>query len=158
MLEKDPRRRPPADEVAALLDGLAQAPHLPITSPGIGWEGESQPAGKPRPVGRRRELAELDKGFASALAGRGLLASVTGEPGLGKTTLVESFLDDLVLRGHSFYLARGRCSERLAGSEAYLPVLEALENLVRGPGGAALAETMKRLAKLVRPGHPAGGR
>ena len=73
MLEKDPRRRPPADEVAAVLDGLARAPHLPLTSPGIGWEGGSQPAGKPRPVGRRRELAELDKGFASALAGRGLL-------------------------------------------------------------------------------------
>ena len=146
MLEKDPRRRPPADEVAALLDGLAQAPHLPLTSPGIGWEGGSQPAGKPRPVGRRRELAELDKGFASALAGRGLLACVTGEPGLGKTTLVENFLEDLLLRGHSFHLARGCCSERLAGSEAYLPVLEALESLLRGPGGAALAETLKRLA------------
>ena len=146
MLEKDPRRRPPADEVAAVLDGLAQAPILTLTSPGIGWDGGSQPAGKPRPVGRRRELAELDKGFASALAGRGLLTCVTGEPGLGKTTLVEGFLEDLLLRGHSFHLARGRCSERLAGSEAYLPVLEALENLLRGPGGAALAETMKRLA------------
>ena len=146
MLEKDPRRRPPADEVAAVLDGLALAPILTLTSPGIGWDGGSQPAGKPRPVGRRRELAELDKGFASALAGRGLLTCVTGEPGLGKTTLVEGFLEDLLLRGHSFHLARGRCSERLAGSEAYLPVLEALENLLRGPGGAALAETMKRLA------------
>ena len=146
MLEKDPRRRPPADEVAAVLDGLAQAPTSRSTSPGIGWEGGSQPAGKPRPVGRRRELAELDKGFASALAGRGLLACVTGEPGLGKTTLVESFLEDLLLRGHSFHLARGCCSERLAGSEAYLPVLEALESLLRGPGGTALAETMKRLA------------
>ncbi len=146
MLEKDPRRRPPADEVAAVLDGLALAPILTLTSPGIGWDGGSQPAGKPRPVGRRRELAELDKGFASALAGRGLLTCVTGEPGLGKTTLVESFLEDLLLRGHSFHLARGCCSERLAGSEAYLPVLEALENLLRGPGGAALAETMKRLA------------
>ena len=71
---------------------------------------------------------------------------MTGEPGLGKTTLVEGFLEDLLLRGHSFHLARGRCSERLAGSEAYLPVLEALENLLRGSGGAALAETMKRLA------------
>jgi len=146
MLEKDPRRRPPADEVAAVLDGLALAPILTLTSPGIGWDGGSQPAGKPRPVGRRQELAELDKGFASALAGHGLLTCVTGEPGLGKTTLVEGFLEDLLVRGHSFHLARGRCSERLAGSEAYLPVLEALENLLRGPGGAVLAETMKRLA------------
>jgi predicted ATPase len=146
MLEKDPRRRPPADEVAAMLDGLAQASILPLSSAGIGWEGGSQPADKPRPVGRRRELAELDKGFASVLAGRGMLVCVTGEPGLGKTTLVENFLQDLLLRGHSFHLARGCCSERLAGSEAYLPVLEALESLLRGPGGTILAETMKRLA------------
>ncbi len=146
MLEKDPRRRPTADEVAASLDGLERATHLPLNTTGIGWEGGSQPAGKPRPVGRRRELAELDKGFASALAGRGLLACVTGEPGLGKTTLFESFLEDLLRRGHAFHLARGCCSERLAGSEAYLPVLEALESLLRGPGGAALAETLKRLA------------
>jgi predicted ATPase/predicted Ser/Thr protein kinase len=147
MLEKDPRRRPAADEVVAVLDGLALAPVLTLTSPRIGWDGGSQPAGKPRPVGRRRELAELEKGFASALAGRGLLTCVTGEPGLGKTTLVDDFLDDLLLQGHSFHVARGCCSERLAGSEAYLPVLEALENLLRGPGGAALAETMKRLAR-----------
>jgi serine/threonine protein kinase/predicted ATPase len=146
MLEKDPGRRPAADEVAAVLDGLALAPILTLTSPRIGWDGGSQPSGKPRPVGRRRELAELDKGFDSALAGHGLLTCVTGEPGLGKTTLVDGFLEDLLLRGHSFYLARGRCSERLAGSEAYLPVLEALENLLRGPGGAALAATMKRVA------------
>ncbi len=137
MLEKDPRRRPPADEVAALLDGLAQAPRLLLSSPGIGWEGGAQPAGKPCPVGRRRELAELDKGFASALAGHGLLVCVTGEPGMGKTTLVENLLDGLLLRGHSFHLARGCCSERLAGSEAYLPVMEALESLLRGPDGAA---------------------
>jgi predicted ATPase len=146
MLEKDPRRRPPADEVAAVLDGLALAPIVTLTSPGISWDGGSQPAGKPRAVGRRRELAELDQGFASALAGRGLLTCVTGEPGLGKTTLVEGFLEDLRLRGHSFHLAQGRCSERLAGSEAYLPVLDALENLLRGQDGAALAEMMKLVA------------
>ncbi len=147
MLEKEPTRRPSAEEVVALLDGLSQAP-CPVLDPsqGDGWEDGALPGDKPRPVGRRRELAELHKAFASALAGRGLLACVTGEPGLGKTTLVESFLEDLLLRGRSFHLARGCCSERLAGSEAYLPVLEALENLLRGPGGTALAETMKRLA------------
>ena len=147
MLEKEPQRRPSAEEVVALLDGLSQAPRPALDpSRGDGWEGGALPAGKPCPVGRRRELAELHKAFASALAGRGLLECVTGEPGLGKTTLVENFLEDLLLRGHSFYLARGCCSERLAGSEAYLPVLEAQESLLRGPGGTALAETLKRLA------------
>ena len=147
MLEKEPRQRPSAEEVVALLDGLWQAPRSALDLlPGEGWEGGALAADKPRPLGRRRELAELQKAFVSARAGRGLLACVTGEPGLGKTTLVESFVDDLLVRGHSFYLARGCCSERLAGSEAYLPVLEALESLLRGPGGTALAETLQRLA------------
>jgi predicted ATPase len=147
MLEKEPRRRPSAEEVVALLDGLWQA-RRPALYPSRedGWEGGALAADDPRPMGRRRELAELHKAFASAVAGRGLLVCVTGEPGLGKTTLVEGFLEDLLLRGHSFHLARGCCSERLAGSEAYLPVMEALESLLRGPGGSALAETLKRLA------------
>ena len=157
MLEKDPRRRPPADEVAAVLDGLALAPILTLTSPGIGCDGGSQPAGKPRPVGRRRELAELDKGFASALAGSGLLTCVTGEPGLGKTTLVEGFLEDLLLRGHSFHLARGLFGT--AGRQ---------RSLFAGPGSPGKLAPRPRWcspgrddetpgAKLVRPGHPAGG-
>ena len=40
-------------------------------------------------VGRQKELAELGRAFESAAAGRGLIVCVTGEPGLGKTTLVE---------------------------------------------------------------------
>jgi predicted ATPase len=44
---------------------------------------------------------------------------------------VEVFLRELVTSGAGCYVARGRCSERLAGSEAYLPMLEALESLVR---------------------------
>jgi predicted ATPase len=139
MLEKDPGRRPAAEEVDELLGELARCG-------GGGQAAPAVPVGKSLTVGRRRELAELHRAFDSALVGRGLLVCVTGEAGLGKTTLAERFLDDRLLQDHSFYLARGRCSERLAGSEAYLPVLEALESLLRGPGGDALAETLKWLA------------
>ncbi|HEX5271986.1 MAG TPA: AAA family ATPase, partial [Gemmataceae bacterium] len=41
---------------------------------------------------------------------------------------------------------RGRCSERLAGAEAYLPFLEALDSLLQGDGGAPAARVMKLLA------------
>src|SRR5262249_33171944 len=71
---------------------------------------------------------------------------VTGEPGLGKTTLVESFLDELGASGQMWSLARGRCSERLAGTEAYLPFLEALDSLLQGDRGASAAQMMKLLA------------
>jgi predicted ATPase len=139
MLAKDPRRRPAAGEVEVLLDELAQAI-------GAGPATAVPPAGMPCTVGRRRELTGLHRAFASALAGRGLLACVTGEAGLGKTTLAESFLHELVLQGQAFHLARGCCSERLAGSEAYLPIVEALDNWLGGPDGAAVAESLKRLA------------
>ena len=63
------------------------------------------------------------------------MVCVSGEPGIGKTTLVEDFLSDL-LRGTAHLVARGRCSERLAGAEAFLPILDALEDLLsEDPGG-----------------------
>src|SRR5262249_16115927 len=81
-----------------------------------------------------------------AAAGRGLVLCVTGEPGLGKTTLVESFLEELAAGGRSLGLARGQCSERLAGAEAYLPFLEALDSLLRGEGGASATQARKLVA------------
>ena len=81
-------------------------------------------------VGRETERNELRAAFDAAKAGRGSLVSVAGEPGIGKTTLVEDFLAELT-SGNQATVARGRCSERLAGTEAYLPLLEALESLLR---------------------------
>jgi predicted Ser/Thr protein kinase len=139
MLAKDSRLRPTALEVEATLTQLTVKAHA-----GAG----SQPASSgTRPtVGRLQEWAALRTGFEEAAAGRGLLLCVTGEPGLGKTTLVESFLEELAAGGQTWSLARGRCSERLAGAEAYLPFLEALDSLLQGEGGASAAQAMKLLA------------
>jgi type II secretory pathway predicted ATPase ExeA len=98
-------------------------------------------------VGREKVIQQLHSAYDSALAGRGLMACVAGEAGIGKTTLVEDFLVDLTARGKACTMARRRCSERLAGSEAYLPILEALESLLRGEGG----ETVSRIMTLVGP-------
>jgi len=68
---------------------------------------------------------------------------VAGEPGIGKTTLVEVFLFELMANDNCT-VARGRCSERLAGTEAYLPLLEALEGLVENDSNVAAA--MKLIA------------
>ncbi len=82
-------------------------------------------------VGRERERRELRAAFNAAKDGGGSLVCVAGEPGIGKTTLVEDFLAELTT-DNSCTIARGRCSERLAGTEAYLPLLEALESLLAG--------------------------
>jgi predicted ATPase len=46
-------------------------------------------------VGRERELAQLHSWFDKALSGERQLVFVTGEAGIGKTTLVDAFLQSL---------------------------------------------------------------
>jgi predicted ATPase len=141
MLHKDSRLRPTAAEVAAALDRLTR-----YQSETGGTALPAAGAVRRHTVGRQRERQVLQAALESAVAGRGLLVCVTGEPGIGKTTLVEDFLADLTTAGQERSIGRGRCSERLAGTEAYLPFLEALESLTRGPGGDSVARLLKAVA------------
>jgi adenylate cyclase len=70
---------------------------------------------------------------------------IAGEPGIGKTTLVDEFLARMNA-GTPAWVARGRCSERLAGTEAYLPILESIESLLRGDVTGEIAQTLWRVA------------
>ena len=75
------------------------------------------------------------------------MVTVAGEAGIGKTTVVEDFLRTASRRPSVQIAGRGRCSERLAGTEAYLPVLEALADLIsRHP-----ADSLIRLVKTLAP-------
>jgi predicted ATPase len=80
------------------------------------------------------------------VAGHKRFVCVTGEAGIGKTTVVEDFLDNLNQSSRVFRIGRGWCSERLDGTGAYLPFLEALESLVRGPNAQSIIECMRRNA------------
>jgi hypothetical protein len=147
MLRKDPLLRPAADEAQRQLAALALAPARPAPA---------RPAG-PRTVGQARERAGLREAFAAAEAGRGLLLGLAGEPGAGKTTLVESFLEELAAGPERVVVARGQCSERLAGAEAYLPILEALDSLLEdGPSARALEAVAPAWHAQVAPGGSAG--
>ena len=83
-------------------------------------------------VGRARPLEQIREAYQAAVAGRGGIVCVTGEPGIGKTTLVETFLSEIEHGATGGRVARGRCSERLAGAEGYLPILETVESVVSG--------------------------
>lgn len=142
MLEKNASLRPSSAEVAVALqktgsqrdwETVRSAPRL-----------RAAPPTRRPTVGRERERAALRAGFVQAEGGCGLMMCVTGEPGIGKTTVVEDFLAELGNQPHR--VARGRCSERLAGAEAYLPFWEALESMLRGASHGVMAQTMKRLA------------
>ena len=145
ILEEESRAATPATARPGTLSPGALQAELTGPRPGLSASPPISPV-KRHSVGRQKELAELGRAFESAAAGQGLFLCVTGEPGIGKTTLVEDFLSELAATGRPCALARGRCSERLAGTEAYLPFLEALENLLHGDGGEAAARVMKATA------------
>ncbi len=143
LLEKDLRLRPTAAETASALSEQSAAQTARVATPAT---TPLAVGGQRHTVGREQERAALQTAFATAAEGRGLLLCVTGEPGIGKTTLVEEALAELSAGTTAFRLARGRCSERLAGAEAYLPFWEALDSLLQADPSGLVANTMKRLA------------
>jgi predicted ATPase len=70
---------------------------------------------------------------------------VTGDPGVGKTTVVDLFLERVRTSGE-VWIGRGQCLEQYGEGEAYLPVLEALGQLCRGPGGKQALTVLQRYA------------
>ncbi len=97
-------------------------------------------------VGREKELAELHAALQNAFSGQSLLLCVAGEPGIGKTTLVEQFLDEVTIGGRPCLITQGQCSERLAGTEAYLPFLEVLAGLLQKEVDVSVAKLMREMA------------
>jgi DNA-binding SARP family transcriptional activator/predicted ATPase len=96
-------------------------------------------------VGRQLELARLHGWLETVRRGDRRIVFVTGEPGRGKTTLVDAFFAAAGVDEH-LWVARGQCVEHYGRGEAYLPVLEALGRLCREPGGAPLVERLGRYA------------
>ncbi len=82
-------------------------------------------------VGRDHELRTLDALLDAAMAGEGNVALVSGEPGVGKTRLVEELTRRAEARG--FVVAWGRSWEG-EGTPAYYPWLQVLRRL-RGSFG-----------------------
>ena len=138
--------REAADRFPGVADFLAVLESGPPVGASAGPRAAAPPARAPvrHTVGREAERAELRAAFESARTGRGMLFSVAGEPGIGKTTLIEECLSELAATGEAT-ITRGRCSERLAGAEAYLPLLEALDALLRSEG-PAVARALRELA------------
>src|SRR5262249_60119770 len=99
-------------------------------------------------VGRQRELAELGRCLALAVAGRRQVVFVLGEAGAGKSSLVELFVRGLGDAGTAAptLVAQGQCNGMVGAGEPYMPVLDALSRLCRGPGGPALLQLLARAA------------
>ena len=117
----------PVTQVASTEPLMPPTPAPPVLSP----------SPTPLLVGREAACARLSAWLAQARCGRRQVGFVTGEAGLGKTTVVDAFLGQ-VASDPSLWLARGQCIEHYGAGEAYLPVLEVLGQLCHGPDGMRL--------------------
>lgn len=93
-------------------------------------------------VGREHALGALRECLHRTLHGQRQIVFVTGEPGIGKTALVDAFQQQVAAYVQGLRLARGQCLEGYGGMEAYYPMLEALGQLWRGAGGDAVVQTL----------------
>src|SRR5271166_1922206 len=96
-------------------------------------------------VGRHAALADLRNCLERSLQSHRQVVFITGEPGIGKTTLADEFLR----RAADFpgtRIARGQCVEGYGGTEAYYPMLEALGQLCGGPEGEAVVQALSAQA------------
>jgi class 3 adenylate cyclase/tetratricopeptide (TPR) repeat protein len=99
-------------------------------------------------VGRARELAGLRQALDAAVTGRGTVALISGEPGIGKTSLAEHVGAIAAERGAR--VLWGRCFEGV-GAPAYWPVLQILRAYVeRLPPATLRAELGTDAAELAR--------
>jgi DNA-binding winged helix-turn-helix (wHTH) protein/tetratricopeptide (TPR) repeat protein len=96
-------------------------------------------------VGRQDGLARLNAGLQAALTGQRQMVFVTGEAGIGKTTLVDAF-EQQVCRRPDLRIARGQCIEGFGGIEAYYPMLEAIGSLIRSEETGALIQAFTKRA------------
>ena len=123
---------------------LQQAPSLELDQPAFVTAPTPPRSASAPPVGRERERAHLSRLLEEACSGTRHLVFVTGDPGIGKTTIVESFVGELAAT--DTLVARGQCVPQQGGGEPYLAVLQALGELVRGPRGRQFVSLLARQA------------
>jgi len=99
-------------------------------------------------VGREEELQQLQQWFVQAQQGQRQVVLVSGEPGIGKTTLTQQFLQLVTQRPTTatVWVGRGQCVEFYGPGEAYLPVLEAVGRLGRELGTGKLTAVLQQYA------------
>jgi DNA-binding winged helix-turn-helix (wHTH) protein/tetratricopeptide (TPR) repeat protein len=146
-------------DLRRVLDDAPRAPRFIETLPRRGYRFIATVEDKPpRPpavsapplthplVGRDDALAELRHCLRNALAGERQIVFITGEPGIGKTSLSEEFQRQTAARDPSVRIASGQCVEGFGSKEPFYPMLEALGELCRGAEGATFLEVLAKEA------------
>ena len=145
-------------EIRTALGDSAQTPQYVETVRGQGYRFVGRPAigrsltngsrllgERSRPVvGRQHELAQLQQTWSRVGQGQRQVVMISGEAGIGKTTLVEAFLTTLADQT-GVQIVRGQCIERYGAHDAYLPLLSAFERLDRDLDGEQVASVLRQV-------------
>src|SRR5207248_6394851 len=99
-------------------------------------------------VGREREMERLLAGLEDALAGRGRLLMLVGEPGIGKTRTAQELLTYARLRGARVLAGRAYESE---GAPAYWPWVQMARAYMHDRGAHEAVEEMGAGAADIAP-------
>ncbi len=122
---------------------------------GTGYRFLAEGGGAKRPpgthasvlVGRERQQRRLREAWEAAVAGTSQVVLVEGEPGIGKTALVDAFVTEVAaVPGQRALVAPGACIEHHGPGEPYLPLLSALERLSGGAAAPRLRALLRRTA------------
>jgi len=158
----------PAQETSALYESIRQgtlsglkpavvsgpAPGSAIPEVELLPELEEGPeAARPLFVAREGELAQLDRWLGLALPGQGRVGFVVGEPGSGKTLLLQEFARLAMVAHPELVMASGNCNAYSGLGDPYLPFLEILGMLTadieaQRAGGGIGREHARRLWAL----------
>jgi DNA-binding SARP family transcriptional activator/tetratricopeptide (TPR) repeat protein len=96
------------------------------------------------PIGRDPEVELLRSALDSALQGSRGTVFLTGEAGIGKTTLAETLLEHARTRGALTSIAG--CAEQHGSREAYMPIFDAVGRLARGDAAEEVERMMASCA------------
>src|SRR5262245_8122795 len=135
-------------EIRRALGDAAHAPRFVETVHGRGYRFIApleQEALRGAFVGRTAELERLRAALDRDRRSHRPLVFAKGAPRLGKTGLVDAFLDEASSTSAAT-IAKGHCLEHTGAGEAYLPVLEALGRLCRAPDGERVVATLRKYA------------
>jgi predicted ATPase/DNA-binding winged helix-turn-helix (wHTH) protein len=125
------------------------APVTVALRPETGRRPEGQPPASPFRtasyrrwwVGRAGPLETLENLLQQAVPGDRQVVFVTGEAGIGKTTVVEMLVERMSRRGTG--VLWGRCIPHFGMDEAFLPLIEALQERCRGADGPLLLTRLR---------------